>query len=118
MELTATYEFEATPEQVFDAMTDPDLVAKGAELYETQICVFCHGADATAAGMAPDLRASAIPLSEMDAVFAAIVRDGDRVGRGMPGYPELTDAELEALRHYIRDMAHASLATDGESALD
>ena len=59
--------------------------------------------------MSPDLRASAIPLSEMESLFAAIVRDGDRVGRGMPGFPDLTDTELEALRHYIRDMAHASL---------
>jgi len=28
--------------------------------------------------------------------------------RGMPGYPEMTDAQLAAMRHYIRREAHAA----------
>ena len=66
--------------------------------------------------MAPDLRASAIPLSEMEAVFAAVLKGGDRVGRGMPAYPDLTKEELEALRHYIREMAHASITAETDSS--
>ena len=99
------------PEPVLEAFfeIDPELAALGAQLFGVHSCANCHGLDAKAGGMSPDLRASAIPLSEMESLFAAIVRDGDRVGRGMPGFPDLTDAELEALRHYIRDMAHASL---------
>jgi quinohemoprotein ethanol dehydrogenase len=66
----------------------------------------CHGPGAVAGGSAPDLRASTIPLSTAD--FAAVVRDGRLESRGMPKFPELSDRELEALRHYIR--YRASLA--------
>ena len=59
-----------------------------------------HGPGATAGGTAPDLRASTIPLSA-DA-FTAVVRNGSLESRGMPRFSELTDQELEALRHYIR----------------
>ena len=31
------------------------------------------------------------------------------MNRGMPGYPELSDEELEALRHYVRQVAHEGL---------
>ena len=60
--------------------------------------------------MAPDLRASAMLLSEMESFFASIVRDGERLPRGMPGYAEISDEELEALRHYVRKVAHAAHA--------
>ncbi len=74
----------------------------GRKLY-SRLCVICHGTAAVAGGYAPDLRASSVPLSA-DA-FAAIVRDGGLVARGMPEYPELGPPELEALRHYIRQRA-------------
>ena len=61
-------------------------------------CYACHGVDVVAGGMAPDLRASAVPLSEMEAVFRSVVRDGARVARAMPGFPDIKDRELEALR--------------------
>ena len=66
-------------------------------------CSFCHGANAVAAGMAPDLRASQIPLNQQ--TFASVVRDGAFISRAMPAHPELTDQELEAIRHYIRQQA-------------
>jgi len=99
-------------EPIFEAgfEIDPELVAQGEDLYGT--CGSCHGGGVIAGGMAPDLRASAMPLSEMEPFFAAIVRDGERVARGMPGFPGMTDAELEAIRHYIRSVAHASLAPE------
>jgi quinohemoprotein ethanol dehydrogenase len=53
-----------------------------------------------AGGTAPDQRTSTVPLTR-DA-FAAVVRDGSLETRGMPKFGELTDAELDALRHYIR----------------
>jgi quinohemoprotein ethanol dehydrogenase len=57
--------------------------------------------------MAPDLRASQIVLSAE--AFAVIVRDGSLVGRGMPAHPQITDAQLEALQHYIRRRARETL---------
>ena len=59
------------------------------------------------AGMAPDLRASPIPLDKDG--FAAVVRDGSLVARGMPAHPHLADAQLEALQHYIRQRARDTL---------
>ena len=86
---------------------DPAAVALGIEQYTR--CLLCHGPGAVAGGTAPDLRASTIPLSKVD--FAAVVRDGRLESRGMPKFPELTDRELEALRHYIRH--HARLSAGG-----
>ena len=70
-------------------------------------CGACHGGEAIASGMAPDLRASSIVLSA-DA-FASVVRDGIRADRGMPPYEALTDAQLTAIRHYIRQQAEVGL---------
>jgi quinohemoprotein ethanol dehydrogenase len=54
--------------------------------------------------MAPDLRASAVPLDS--AAFGEVVRAGARVNRGMPPFAALADEDLDALRHYIRAVAH------------
>jgi quinohemoprotein ethanol dehydrogenase len=40
------------------------------------------------------------------AAFAEVVREGARVNRAMPPFAALEDEELEALRHYIRAVAH------------
>ncbi len=66
-------------------------------------CRLCHGPRAVAAGMAPDLRASGVVLSA--AAFERVVRQGERAHRGMPPYADLTDEQLESIRHYIRWLA-------------
>ena len=88
---------------------DPDLAAAGAALFRS--CAACHGRVAKSAGMAPDLRASAVVLDA--GLFADVVRGGQRSGRGMPQFPALTDEELLALRHYIRSVADQDLASTG-----
>ena len=70
-------------------------------------CMSCHGLDALASGMAPDLRASVIALDTES--FTAVVRDGALEARGMPAHPHLTDDQLEALRHYLRQQARETL---------
>ena len=85
---------------------DAGLAQQGA-LEFGGVCSSCHGGGAVASGMAPDLRASGLVLSA--GAFANIVRDG-RTERGMPDYPELTDQQLTALRHYIRRQAELELA--------
>lgn len=82
---------------------DEDLAVNGRRIYGTS-CGICHGGQAIANAMSPDLRASAIPLSR--AAFTSIVREGSRVNRGMPAFNGFSDEELESLRHYIRAIAH------------
>jgi quinohemoprotein ethanol dehydrogenase len=69
-------------------------------------CFLCHGRNAVGGGSAPDLRASAIPLSAQ--AFAQVVRDGSTALPMMPRFPELSDDDLDSIRHYLR--AQANLA--------
>ncbi|WP_311270470.1 PQQ-dependent dehydrogenase, methanol/ethanol family [Sphingobium sp. WCS2017Hpa-17] len=78
---------------------DPVVEARGMLTYARH-CAVCHGVDVIAAGHAPDLLASAVPLDPM--AFATVVRDGALVTNGMPRFEEFGDAELAALRQYIR----------------
>lgn len=57
--------------------------------------------------MAPDLRASLIPLDKK--AFTSIVRDGMRNDKGMPSFPEISDENLESLIHFIRIRAKETL---------
>jgi quinohemoprotein ethanol dehydrogenase len=105
--LDGTGELPATPRPTFatavygtGVVVDEALVKEGAQQYAK--CQWCHGADAIAGGGAPDLRASLSPL--VPASFASVVRGGVEP-RGMPKFEELTDRELEALRHYLRAQA-------------
>ena len=88
-----------------DFDVDPALAAVGAQLYG--YCSYCHGPGAISAGMAPDLRASALTLSEE--LFRSVVRDGTRAVGGMPAYADFTDEMLNAIRHYIRQQAEEAL---------
>jgi quinohemoprotein ethanol dehydrogenase len=89
------------PEFTIDA-----LKAKAGEGEFSQ-CVLCHGMGVVAGGIAPDLRASPVPLS-MEA-FVHIVRDGSLAARGMPRFAELSDEQLDSLRHFLRQKARADL---------
>lgn len=86
---------------------DPAKVAEGRDLFEGQ-CSLCHGPGAAAAGAAPDLRQSDVSLSTE--AFDAVLHDSALASRGMPGFPEYTAAQRDALRHYIRDRARASIS--------
>ena len=94
-----------------DFPLDDSLATQGARLFGTY-CAICHGGGAVANAMAPDLRASGMPLDS--AAFARVVRDGDRVNRGMPAFASLEDNELEAMRHYIRAIAHRDAGVSSE----
>jgi len=91
---------------------DPALVEAGSREYVR--CVLCHGTGVVAGGNAPDLRASPVLLSATD--FAAIVRDGSLVSRGMPQYAELSEAQLDSLRHFVRSKARESLGLQAPNA--
>lgn len=90
------------PLEAADFQVDHEAAELGKLTYATR-CMLCHGAAVVAGGYAPDLRASAAPLERT--VFNAIVREGSMLPRGMPPFPELSDAQLDQLRHYIRAQA-------------
>jgi quinohemoprotein ethanol dehydrogenase len=100
----------AAPQFVVDA----GKVQQGAREYKK--CVICHGMGVVAGGIAPDLRASPVPLSAE--AFGHVVRDGSLVPRGMPQFAELTDEELDSLRHFFRQSARDSLAARNGSRPD
>jgi quinohemoprotein ethanol dehydrogenase len=77
---------------------DPALLEKGGRAFGQ--CMTCHGMQALAAGSGPNLRTS--PLILDAAAFRSVVRDGALVPAGMPRFPEIDDATLEAIRHYLR----------------
>jgi quinohemoprotein ethanol dehydrogenase len=85
---------------------DPAKVTLGASIYNTS-CMVCHGVGAAAGGAAPDLRESTIPL-DADA-FRSVVYEGALMARGMGKFANLSDAELEGLRHMIRQRAREGL---------
>lgn len=90
-----------------DFIVNIDLAAEGGREFNGT-CSMCHGGGAVAAGIAPDLRASGVPLSRE--AFENVVRNGELSDNGMPIYRDLSDAQLESLRHYIRSRADAALS--------
>ncbi|MEJ2006340.1 MAG: c-type cytochrome, partial [Cyclobacteriaceae bacterium] len=95
-----------------DFIVDDSFADIGALIYGK--CSSCHGGDLISGGMAPDLRASAIPFNAE--AFAAVVREGGRVSMGMPQYADMTDQELEGLRHFIRKTARNHLTNGSQSS--
>ena len=83
-------------------VVDADKAQKGQYLYANS-CTICHGVAAVAGGYAPDLRASQVPLSAE--AFKTIVQGGALMSRGMPPFEELSDADLDNIRHYLRERA-------------
>ncbi len=93
---------EPKPLAAPDFHVDAEAADRGKVIYAKN-CIICHGTAVVAGGAAPDLRASPIPL-QADA-FNAIVRGGALQARGMPIFDEFSDAQLDALRNYIRQQA-------------
>jgi quinohemoprotein ethanol dehydrogenase len=78
---------------------DPQLAAAGSAIYH-QHCFFCHGVAADSGGTAPDLRLSSAP--ESPEAFESVVKNGALRANGMPGFDELSKADLDSLRQYLR----------------
>jgi quinohemoprotein ethanol dehydrogenase len=81
---------------------DTTAATRGALVFGYR-CSICHGADAVAAGTAPDLRTSSVPMSAES--LDAVVRGGALVPNGMPRFAEMTEEQLADLREYLRSRA-------------
>ncbi len=102
----------AQPLDPVDFTIDAELAKTGLDLY-AKSCFMCHGGGAIAGGMAPDLRESPLLLS-LEA-FRDVVVNGARIDRGMPHFRDLSDRDLQALTHYVRQMARRA-ATNQRAA--
>jgi quinohemoprotein ethanol dehydrogenase len=78
-------------------------------------CAICHGPATMSGGAAPDLKRAGSPL-DYDA-FAAVLREGMLVPRGMPRFAELSPADVAGLQHYIRQQARLALAAKGSPVM-
>jgi quinohemoprotein ethanol dehydrogenase len=96
----------AVPLEAAQFKVDPAKVKAGEGQYPR--CVLCHGMGVVSGGAAPDLRASPVPLSAE--AFNHIVHDGALVARGMPRFAELSDEQLDSIRHFLRQQARDALA--------
>ena len=95
-----TVTVSAPPDPTYHDM--PSVALQGAILY-AQHCLVCHSFDVVSGGGAPDLRASGVPFDA--ASFDQVVRHGILERNGMPRFDEFSDAELVALRQYVRSRA-------------
>jgi quinohemoprotein ethanol dehydrogenase len=94
---------QAIPVEDPDYLRAPASEEAGNIVY-LQHCTQCHGVAVVAAGIAPDLRHSAVPVDRL--AFESVVRNGALLSRGMPRFEELSDTQLSDLRQYLRAMGH------------
>jgi mono/diheme cytochrome c family protein len=72
-------------------------------------CARCHGDDAVAGVMAPDLRKSVAGGAVSASSFEAVVKAG-RSGKGMPGFAKVLKPEqIAAIRAYVTARAEGKL---------
>jgi quinohemoprotein ethanol dehydrogenase len=86
----------------YDIEFDAKQAESGRNLYQ-QRCLACHGANATSATHAPDLRRSLLPTN--GAAFEEVVKGGAMASGGMPAFDEFSQEQLLSLRHYILGQA-------------
>jgi len=83
-----------------DFKPNPTLAAAGGMVFMMNGCLACHGWNAVGGGQAPDLRYS--PAIVDAATVHAIVKEGVLRANGMPQFADISDADLEAVRFYLR----------------
>ena len=104
---SAPYRLEPVSDPGYAA--DAQSEQRGFAFY-AQTCIMCHGRDVSAlGGVAPDLRASPAILS--GEAFHTIVRQGALKQLGMPPFRDLSDAQVEDIRQYVRMKAREAGAS-------
>jgi cytochrome c oxidase cbb3-type subunit 3 len=86
---------------------DPELVAKGKQLFTTN-CVSCHGADLRGGVTGgPNLLRSAVVLMDQHGELILPIVHGARAERGMPPLP-IPDPDVVAIAEYIHSVVATS----------
>jgi len=93
---------------------DPALARQGAREFARR-CGNCHGDAAVSGGLVPDLRYSA--ALHDDALWRAVLEEGALASAGMVSFkPELTAAQLAAVRAYLIQRAQQDYAREHPAA--
>ena len=103
--------FSFRPIEVTGEPIDSSQAEVGFGIYHQASCAACHGMGVRSTGSAgPDLRES--PMVNNFAAFKAVVKDGALLPKSMPRFDDVTDDEVEALFHYVRQQTQ--IAEDGK----
>lgn len=96
----------------------PDLVAAGRARFAAN-CGFCHGPDASGGSGGTDLTRSELVAADVRGDrIGALVRTG-RAEAGMPAFPALADADLEAIVAFVHEQKRqAELSTGGRRSVE
>ena len=95
-----------TPLDVPGFKVDAELALRGRRVFDTQ-CFTCHGSGGISGGGAPNLLSS--PAATDLPTIKRIALGGALELRGMPRFTELTDADIDAVYHYLRQRAREDL---------
>lgn len=105
---TAAAESEAPPEPGYPET----LVETGREHFISN-CGFCHGRDAQGGSQGQDLtRSELVANDEGGNLIGEVTRTG-RPDKGMPSFPQLDAATLEAIAAYIHTQRYLALTAEG-----
>jgi cytochrome c oxidase cbb3-type subunit 3 len=90
---------------------DPAAIERGRSQFKSS-CGFCHGDDATG-NRAPDLLRSPVLLHDVDGdKVAPVIRNG-KPDLGMPGFSNLTAAQISDIVVFLHIQADAALHSNG-----
>ena len=106
--LTAGCSVSTGVQESGDLVRDPNIVAAGADLYAST-CASCHGTDLRGTDQGPShLSVVYEPGHHSDTAFLLAVRRGVSAHHwpfgSMPPIENLTDAEVEAIVVFVRDI--------------
>lgn len=94
----------AIPPTLVEQVYAPALIEAGRDRFGSQ-CGFCHGLDTAGASGGPDLTRSELVARDVRGdLIGSVVRNGRLdAGLPMPAFPELPDADLDAIVAFIHD---------------
>ena len=106
MAVLAAWTQEITRNSKADQLKRPEVV-RGQALFQ-QNCAACHGTNATG-GMGPNLIASALVRHDSNGDGIGTVVHQGRLEKGMPAFPQITDAEVKDIATFIHARIDASM---------
>ena len=97
---------EVARNQKADALKRPEVV-RGQAVYQGN-CAACHGTNASG-GMGPNLIVSSLVRHDAGGDAIGAVVHGGRLEKGMPAFPQITDAQVKDIAAFLHARIDASM---------